>query len=218
MWLDKAAAQNYAGAQAALGHLYLHGVDVPKDLGEAMSWLLKAADQGDIDANKDLGVAYYTGKDVKKNLALARDHFRVAAIAGDMWAQVLLYATLTKLDDGVDHSVEAASWERKAADQGSADAQVGLGLFYATGLGVKVDVVEAKRLAEAALKQGNEGGRCLLVLLGFDSDPKEKNSMVVLADAATRIAFLNTDECKKWGFHGDMTVNVRIGPPEAAEK
>ena len=200
-----------------LGHVYFYGTMVPKDLGEGMALLLKAADQGDSAAHLDLGVAYYMGKDVEKNLPLARKHFQVAADAGDVDAQLLLCATLMQLDDGIDHSVEAASWERKAADQGNADAQAGLGLFYATGTGVRVDMAEAKKLADAAVKQGNEGGRCLLAFLGFDSDSKENASLAVAADVATRVAILSTEECKKWGYSGNLTVNVRIGPEKAAK-
>ena len=68
----------------------------------------------------------------------------------------------------------AASVYRKAADQGDANAKVTLDLFYATGVGVPADADEAKKLDEAALAQGNEGARCLLVYLGFDCDPKGK--------------------------------------------
>jgi len=41
--------------------------------------------------------------------------------------------------------VEAASWYRKAADQGDADAQNNLGVMYDTGEGVPQDDVEAHK-------------------------------------------------------------------------
>jgi len=54
--------------------------------------------------------------------------------------------------------VEAVKWYRKAADQGSANAQYFLGVIYADGLGVKRDYLEAvewfKKACDNKIKKG----------------------------------------------------------------
>ncbi|MDE8345492.1 MAG: tetratricopeptide repeat protein, partial [Acidocella sp.] len=51
---------------------------------------------------------------------------------------------------------QAASWYRKAAVQGIADAQLNLGLDYFYGHGVPQDSVKAEELFEKAAAQGDE--------------------------------------------------------------
>ena len=50
---------------------------------------------------------------------------------------------------------EAVKWLRKAAEQGDADAQFGLGLMYAGGRGVPKDDVQAYAWYNIASAQGN---------------------------------------------------------------
>ena len=50
---------------------------------------------------------------------------------------------------------EALKWFRKAADQGDADAQNGLGLMYREGHGVQQDYAEALKWFRKAADQGN---------------------------------------------------------------
>jgi TPR repeat protein len=45
-WLQKAAQQNYAAAQASLAYLYQNGLGVPLNYSEAYKWLRLAADGG----------------------------------------------------------------------------------------------------------------------------------------------------------------------------
>ena len=51
--------------------------------------------------------------------------------------------------------VEAAKWWRKAADQGVAQAQYNLGIYYANGRGVARDPVEAVKWHRKAAEQWN---------------------------------------------------------------
>jgi uncharacterized protein len=53
-WFRKAATQNHAEAQAALGVLCYEGRGVPRDREQALQWLRKAADQGIDSAAKAL--------------------------------------------------------------------------------------------------------------------------------------------------------------------
>ena len=53
----------------------------------------------------------------------------------------------------------AAEWYRKAADQGDADAQYKLGLFYENGYGVTQDKEQAMQWYKKAAEQGNESAK-----------------------------------------------------------
>jgi TPR repeat protein len=57
---------------------------------------------------------------------------------------------------------EAVRWLRKAADQGMALAQFGLGLEYGKGLGIGHDDAEAARWYRKAADQGIDGAQFIL--------------------------------------------------------
>lgn len=54
---------------------------------------------------------------------------------------------------------KAAEWYRKAAEQGDADAQYKLGLFYENGYGVTQDKEQAMQWYKKAAEQGNENAK-----------------------------------------------------------
>ena len=58
----RAADQNYAAAQLALGLLYASGAGVPKDDQQYIFWARKAADQGYAAAQDALGYVYLNGR------------------------------------------------------------------------------------------------------------------------------------------------------------
>jgi TPR repeat protein len=51
--------------------------------------------------------------------------------------------------------VEAASWYRKAADEGDVEAQWNLGLMYCNGVGIPKDFFEASELSRKAAEHGH---------------------------------------------------------------
>ncbi len=51
---------------------------------------------------------------------------------------------------------EAASWYRKAAESGNAEAQNNLGLLYTTGQGVPYNLVQAYKWLNLAAGAGNQ--------------------------------------------------------------
>ena len=57
---------------------------------------------------------------------------------------------------------EAAKWNRKAAEQGHANAQFNLGFMYATGNGVLQDYAEAMRWFRKAADQGDASSQFIL--------------------------------------------------------
>ena len=54
---------------------------------------------------------------------------------------------------------QAATWFRRAADQGNASAQAKLGLMYVKGEGVPQDFAQAVNWSRKAADQGNAGGQ-----------------------------------------------------------
>lgn len=77
---------------------------------------------------------------------------RKAASAGHPKAQVLL----AELLDRAEIDEEAASFYRKAAEQGDADGMFGLGVMLAAGEGVKKDLLEARRWITSAAEKGQQ--------------------------------------------------------------
>jgi hypothetical protein len=53
--------------------------------------------------------------------------------------------------------VESVKWYRKAAEQGNANAQHGLGVMYHNGFGVERDDNEATKWFRKAAEQGHYG-------------------------------------------------------------
>lgn len=128
---------------------------------------LLAAPQDDYSAGRK---AYLAGDVVSAMTPLKR-----AADAGYAPAQSLYGYILDKAE----YNEEAAQYFRRAADQGDADGQYGLGILYASGEGVATDPAAARDwleragnqnhgLAVVALSQAFLGGR-----LGFKTDPAD---------------------------------------------
>ena len=63
---------------------------------------------------------------------------------------------------------KAVEWWLKAAEQGNADAQYGLGCCYEEGHGVDKDLNEALKWYRKAAKQRNKGAKDRLKALGAD--------------------------------------------------
>lgn len=101
-------------------------------------------------APEDFAVAAksYAAGDVVGSMPLLRK----SANAGHAPAQVLLADIL----DRSEFDEEAVVFYRKAAEQGSADGQFGLGSMYSIGEGVKKDLVAARRWITLAAEQGHK--------------------------------------------------------------
>lgn len=70
---------------------------------------------------------------------------------------------------------EAASWYRRAAEQGDADAQYRLGNQYRLGKGVVQDDSIAAYWYRKAANQHHEAARHALSVLEIDADRAEQN-------------------------------------------
>jgi TPR repeat protein len=102
------------------------------------------------------GSEAYRGGDVVQ--AMAR--LKASADAGYAPAQSLLAYILNQAD----FNDEAVAYYRKAAAQGDAEGEYGLGSMYAAGEGVKRDPVEARKWITRAAERGHVPAISLLAL------------------------------------------------------
>ena len=109
------------------------------------AWPAWAAPEDDYRA----GSQAYQGGDVVQAMALLKR----AADAGHAPAQALLAYILDKAE----FNDEALAYYRKAAAQGNADGEYGLGTMYAAGDGVARNPVEARRWIMRAAERGHAG-------------------------------------------------------------
>ena len=122
------------------------------------SWTASGAPDEDFRAGSQ---AYRRGDVVQ-----AMDLLRKSADAEHAPAQSLLAYILDK--SGA--SEEAVAYYRKAAAQGDADGEFGLGSMYAAGEGVKRDLAEARKWITRAAEQGHAGAVNTLALAYIKGD------------------------------------------------
>lgn len=131
------APKGSAEAQFHLGLLYDMGWGVTQDYAEAKRWYGLAADQ-------------------KLELHLFADQKYMRDYNATVFAKRNLGLLYTEGAPGLAQDyAKAASWFRKAADQGENHAQYRLGDLYKNGLGVEKDLAEAARWFQLAANQGN---------------------------------------------------------------
>ncbi len=82
-WSEKAADQNYAEAQDALGSMYYAGQGLPQDFSQAFIWYRKAAEHGYARAEFDLATMYYNGIGTTRDYAEGRRWCIRAAMHAD---------------------------------------------------------------------------------------------------------------------------------------
>ena len=142
-WLEKAVAQDHAGALYNLGVL---AIDAElQDFPRASGMFRKAADLGDMDAAYGLAVLYREGTGVPRDKAESVKWLKRAADERHIAAMVE-YAIVLFNGDGAEKSeVGAVKLFAKAAQANSPIAQNRLARLYAAGRGVKANAVEAMK-------------------------------------------------------------------------
>ena len=124
-----------------LGLMYINGLGVTKDKGQALDWFRKAnaakfpealeairamGEEGYGPAQVEMGLAYENGRGVPKLISEAVSWYREAALGGYAAGQYN-YGRLYAEGKGVpQNSAEARSWFEKAAKQGHAQAKARL--------------------------------------------------------------------------------------------
>ena len=155
----KAAGDDYADAENALGWMYENGLGVRQDYAEAVKWYRKAADQGSAEAENSLGHMYQHGYGVPQDPEKAVEWYYRAARQNHAAAQNNLGSMyLNGLGVMQDFS-EARRWYLLAAKQNHAAAQYNLGCLYERGLGIAADSSWAVKWLTLAARQGYEEAR-----------------------------------------------------------
>jgi TPR repeat protein len=158
-WYRKAAEQNLALAQCALGFCYDKGQGVAKDEVEAAKWYRKAAEQNLALAQCKVGLYYFDGEGVAKDYVQAMKWWRKASEQNLALAQHWLGGCYYNGQGVAKDYVEAVKWYRRAAEQNDAGAQNDLGWCYSNGQGVPNDEVEAVKWYRRAAEQNNAGAQ-----------------------------------------------------------
>ena len=118
------AKQGNAFAQVLIGHMYVNGFGVSKDIEEAVAWYRQSANQGNALGQYNLGVMYGEGGGVIQDFKEAVKWFRLSAEQGNADAQVFL-GMLYGNGLGVDQDyVEAYKW-LSIADNGDKKGREG---------------------------------------------------------------------------------------------
>lgn len=172
-WYRKAADQGFAEAQHTVGVLYENGWGVTKDIDQAKVWYQKAADQGNALARTALqrlggAVASPTPNPTSptpRALKPANTPQAQYEIGDEFFYG---FGGITKPDEQL-----AATWYRKAADQGYSDAQFRLGSLYEHGYGVNRDIDQARIWYQKAADQGNAAAKDALQQL----QPQQNSSL-----------------------------------------
>ena len=115
-WLTRAAEQDNAFAQNAVGNLYRNGEGVAVNNAEAHKWFSKAAQAGNPAGMNNLGLMYRDGVYVPRDPVEAVRLFRQSAAKGNIFAQYNL-GGMYRDGLGVPRDLkEAAVWYRMAVN------------------------------------------------------------------------------------------------------
>jgi len=122
-WLQRAAAQNFALAENALGEMIEQGRHGPLDKAAACDWFERSAEHGNGDGALAAGTCFYLGRGRALDMALAHRWYLQAATAGDVGAQYLV-ASMFETGLGIEADERLARyWYEVAAKNGDVAAR-----------------------------------------------------------------------------------------------
>ena len=150
----RAAAGSWGPAMIDLGRLYALGKGVPQSYKEAAAWYTKASDRGWLAANYELGLLYEQGLGVTQDAKRAMELYHRSGVNEDA-ARRLIRLYEATLDLPADPQ-QILSWYQAHAAVGESRAQVGLGLHYEYGQGVKRSDFVARTLYFLATQHGGD--------------------------------------------------------------
>ncbi|POG21190.1 hypothetical protein C2855_21650 [Aeromonas bestiarum] len=160
-WFEQAAKQDHADAQLVLARWY--GTQPGADT-DAVKWLEQAAKLGNRDAQYLLGERYAQGKGVVKRSDLAQRWNDKAA------AQQQLDALLQQAKQAA--PTNAFATYQRAANAGSAEAELWLGMAYLAGEQVPTDPALGRYWLELAAGHDSHEAEYQLSLQQVDREPQ----------------------------------------------
>jgi TPR repeat protein len=152
-WLQKAAANRVAEANAKIAVLYLNGWGVEKNEAQALRYFLAAANAGDVPSQYVAGVFTRNGTGTPADLAGALQWFQKAAANGEPRAQNELGLMYQSGRGVTADQVEAAKWFRLAAKNGNHVAEYNMALLTAQSDDPSAAVGWYRRAAEHGLAE-----------------------------------------------------------------
>jgi len=209
-WYLKAASLGSLRAENNIGADYEFGDGVKQDIQQAIIWFKKAAAGHDPRSDESLGDIYSAGEDVREEDGLAtsqaifwyertiedaRSQDLGYNVADVEWKLAKLYMSGTSKD-----MFKAMPMLRKAANDGSPEAEESLGNYYVDPQSqfVNTDYAEAKRLFSAAADSGLTSADIDIALLylnghGVPQDDKKALTWLLKANNSESIAEIEDD-------------------------
>ena len=196
-WYRRAADQGDSPAMNSLGVLYKYGRGVERSDEQEVRYYRMAAKLGNAEAMFNLGTCYFEGNGVGVDDTRSSAWFFLSQQAGYANAGEavkrfidgkppsreveMIFAAARMYEEGVDvptNRSAALTWYRKAADKGSAAAQVKVASLLIDQTASSSDYTEARQRCETAAKwKYSPGDVCLGVMyqrgLGVKQDPSE---------------------------------------------
>ncbi|RTL35190.1 MAG: sel1 repeat family protein [Burkholderiales bacterium] len=120
-WLERAARQDLALAENALGEMIEQGRRGKPDPKAACGWFERAAEHGNADGALATATCYYLGRGRRQDMARAHRWYLEAAKAGDVGAQYLV-ASMFETGLGVEADERLARYWYDAAARNGDDA------------------------------------------------------------------------------------------------
>jgi uncharacterized protein len=139
--------------QFILGQMYAEGSQVPQNYNEAIKWTHRAAIRNNRNAQCYLGYLYLEKIGLIKRAASSRWYRETSES----------FQTIANLNQSSPREIsEAARWFERAAVGGHTEAQCCIGKFYALGIGVRRNDLNAMNYYRRAAKQGHRDAQFLL--------------------------------------------------------
>jgi TPR repeat protein len=120
-WLQRAAKQNLAHAENALGEMIEQGRHGRPDPKAACGWFERAAEHGNGDGALATATCYFLGRGRAQDMAQAHHWYLEAAKAGDVGAQYIV-ASMFETGSGVEADARLARYWYDVAARNGDDA------------------------------------------------------------------------------------------------
>lgn len=216
-------------AAVCLGHMYLVGDQVPKNIELAVHWYRKAAAGGVTLAMVQMGYFYRDGIGVCRNGREAVCWFEKAAGCGDITAMIALGEMYKGWHTFPSNYKKSLHWYQKAACLGSTEAEFQVGLLLTHGIEGCKKFNEGIEILTCAAEEGNIQALVSLGDLYYEGrlGPRDlaraaeffKAAGSVSGEAAFKLGlifatggpgiFINMNEAVKWFL---LAADKRYGP------
>ena len=171
----QSAELGFAEAQARMGFKYLHGLGVPRDIGNSIEWYLLAAEQDQPEALGTLGNIYIGEAGIPGDLEKSRNYWERAVAQGHVDSTHNLGVMYERGQGGLEPDLDMAiQLYNGAADAGSIEAMANLLRIYSSGEAIPVDLEKAYFWCDILVAAGREDYREYLRYLKGALDPEQR--------------------------------------------